>query len=134
MSGRMDTLCLRLLDLARAQHAALAEGHLDEVLALFGERLAIEMAMKEIQKFDASGIAREPLGQSIDRNFGERNALSDANRSAIEEICSVDGEMTASVLAAMSEITEMLRVIAKLRCYSDAFSARSSRSASTAVA
>jgi hypothetical protein len=134
MSGRMDALCLRLADLARAQHAALAAGNLDAAVALFGERVAIEMDIREIQKFDGSGTAREPDGQSVDWNFGERNVLSGTSRSRIEEILSVDGEMTASVRAAMSEIAEMLTVINKLKNYSETSLPPSSRSGDTAVA
>jgi hypothetical protein len=133
MSGRMDTLCLRLADLARAQHAALAAGDLDGALALFSERVGIEMDIKEIQNFDGSGIDRGPIGQSVDGNSGGWNFLSDTNRSTIEEVRSVDGEMTASVQAAMSDITKMLFVISKIKRYADASSALSSRSVNAAV-
>ena len=57
MSGRMEALCLRLLDLARKQKAAVEAGNLDEASVLASQRQQI---LLEIQKFDSPGANRKP--------------------------------------------------------------------------
>lgn len=77
MSGAMEAACLRLLDLARKQKAALEAGALDEVLALAGTR---QKLLLEIQKIDGSPGRRGKEGMP---------ALPD---SLVRQILSTDEE------------------------------------------
>ena len=81
----MEALCLRLLDLARAQHAALAAGNLDEALTLMEKRQSV---CEEIGRIGDGNVRQDAVRQvlSIDR------AICGAVRDGIAEIRSrLDG-------------------------------------------
>jgi hypothetical protein len=92
MSERMDTLCLRLVDLARAQHAALAAGNLDEALALLEKRQCV---IDEIRRTGDGPVRRE----------------------AIRETLSIDDDICSAVRSGMKDIVSMLDGIEKLKRY-----------------
>ena len=62
MNGRAGTLCLELLDLARAQRAAIEAGNVDEALALMRKRQGI---VAEIQKIDTPQRLSDEIGRVL---------------------------------------------------------------------
>jgi hypothetical protein len=92
MSGRIDMLCLRLIDLARAQHAALAEGKLDEALALMEKRQSV---IDEIRRTGGGPVRRD----------------------VIRETLSIDDDICSAVRSGMKDISSVLDGIEKLKRY-----------------
>lgn len=116
MSDRVEALLLELLDLARAQKAALETGNVDEAMKLSARR---QVLAGDIQKIDLLEIPRKPSGQSVDGSDGTGGSLPGTLRATVEEILSVDRDMMAPVRAEMSAISDKLRCIAKLKQYVD---------------
>jgi len=114
MSDCADTLLLELVDLARAQKAALDAGNVDEAMALASKR---QILARDIQKNDMRKNARELSGQTFDGGGDTRGGMPDTLRSTVEKILSVDREMMASVRAEMSAISDNLNCIGKLKRY-----------------
>ncbi len=96
MSGEMEALCLRLLDLARKQKVAIEAGNLDEVLTLAGTR---QQVLREIQKIDGSpGIAGA-------------DGKPAAPASVIREILALDEAASAIVKGGLRDVSEKLSKI-----------------------
>ncbi len=99
MKERMETLCLRLLDLARAQMTALEAGDIDEALALAGKR---QQVTGEIQKIGA----KFPVPASL------------------ASLAALDGELAAKVRAEMEATRKSLLNIQKTKAFIGSVSAR----------
>jgi hypothetical protein len=97
VSASVDRLCRELLDLARAQQAALVAGNADEALAIFDERRRIQ---NEIQKID-----------------GPAAVAPQQHRSAVEEILAVDRNTASLARLRMADIASRLDGIDKLKRY-----------------
>ena len=96
MSGEMQALCLRLLDLARRQKNAIEAGNLDEVLTLAGTR---QQVLREVQKIDGSpGISRA-------------DGKPAAPVSVIREILAIDEAASAIVKDGLRDASEKLSKI-----------------------
>jgi len=92
MSGGMEELCLRLLDLARRQKAAVEAGDIDEASVLALHRQEVLM---EIRKIDGAAGAGKPA----------------APASVIREILAVDGEAEKAARARLGEVSFKLSKI-----------------------
>jgi hypothetical protein len=95
MSGGMEALCLRLLDLARGQKAALEAGNLDEVLILVVKR---QQVLRAIQKIDGSASGQAGPGNS----FGADGEPA-SSAALIREVLSIDEEAGAIARAGMQD-------------------------------
>lgn len=62
MSGGMEALCLRLLELARKQKALVEAGNAEEASALAVRR---HQVLLEIQKFDGAGGGGKPAAPAV---------------------------------------------------------------------
>lgn len=96
MSGEMEGLCLRLLDLARKQKAAIEAGDIDEAMSLSGARSDV---LAEIRKTDR----------------GAGDGMPEVPVSVIREILSVDRKASAVVEAGKRDISKKLNSINTFR-------------------
>ncbi len=96
MNGEMETLCLRLRDLARQQKAAFEAANLDEILTLAETRQGV---LQEIQKTDGSPGAAAGSGRS------------DALAAVLREILTIDKEAEEIARVRMQDISLKLSKI-----------------------
>jgi len=96
MTGEVESLCLRLLDLARGQKAAIEAGDLDEVLALAEKRQGV---IVQIQKIDSSGAAGRPA----------------VPEPVVRQIRSIDEEAGGMVKEQLREVSDKLNEINTLK-------------------
>ena len=89
MSGRVDTLLLELLDLARGQRVALTEGDVDAAVELLEKRRGV------IGQIQTGGRVK--------------------HAPVIEQILSIDEDIRKAVMAGMSEVASSLDSLEKLR-------------------
>lgn len=89
MSEGLEGLCLRLLDLARRQKAAVEAGNIEEASALALHRQEV---LLKIQKNDAAGEGGKPS----------------APASLIREILALDAEAEKAAKAQLEEVTVKL--------------------------
>jgi hypothetical protein len=96
MNRGTEVLCLRLLDLARKQKAAIEAGNLDEVLTLAGTR---QQVLREIQKIDGS-----PGGAGAD---GKPTAPA----AVLRQVLAIDEEVAGVVRADLEDTSLKLSKI-----------------------
>lgn len=112
MSLGTDTLLTDLLDLAKAQRAALREGKLDEAIELGEERGVIAEGISVFESVPADGPP--PVSAARGKNGG-RDQSTEGRREAIGEILLVDQDISEAVLDAMAEVAAKLDGIDKLK-------------------
>ncbi len=96
MSGGMEALCLRLLDLSRRQKAAIDAGNLDEVLTLAETRREV---LQDIQKIDGSMGASGTDGKPA------------IPAPVIREILTLDEAASAIIKEGMKDVSNKLNRI-----------------------
>ena len=89
MSEGMEALCLRLLDLAREQKAAVEAGNIDEAMTLAGKRQDVIAEIRKTNRVVANGMPEVPV-------------------SVIREILSVDREASAVLEAGKRDVSNKL--------------------------
>ncbi|MBI5575341.1 MAG: hypothetical protein HY896_03140 [Deltaproteobacteria bacterium] len=114
MNRGTDTLLADLLELARAQRAALGEGKLEEAMELAEERRVI---VEGISIFERGSPVRPAAGKMAVGSAGGRVCSRENRRKAIGEILSVDRDISEAIRAAMSDTAAKLDGIDKLKRY-----------------
>ena len=113
MSGRVDTLLLELLDLARGQRVAIKEGDIDASMKLLEKRQGI------IERIQISGrVKRVPLSSWAwdDGNTPPPEIFRENRHPVIQEILSIDEDIRKAVKGEMSEVASGLDSLEKLAC------------------